>query len=87
MNGPFTQAGTLTPQHSGYGQAMAAITGMLIAQPRPIGTQDTGYGGNIGAIMTRSANVTGLASDEGYFGDLPQSEQPSVAVPDPWNRV
>jgi hypothetical protein len=59
---------------------------ILFDQPHPIGRQSRGYRGTVGAMLTRSASVVALFAPGGYWGDAPQSLQPVVTAPDPWNR-
>lgn len=87
VTGVNNYAGALVPQSSPYGQAMFAGTAQLIDRPFPIGRQSDNYvHGTVGGISTRSANVRVLFTDEGYFGDYPQSGQPTVSAADPWLR-
>lgn len=87
MNNPNNAAGALVPQHSAWGQALAGATARLIAHPAPIGRQGLlGFGGTIGGVLTQSAIVQTIQNHPSYFGDAPQSEQPLVDAPDPWNR-
>lgn len=87
VTGPNNYAGALVPQVSQYGQAVIQGLTQLIDQPFPIGRQGDNYvHGTVGGISTRSANVRVLFTDEGYFGDYPQSGQPTVNAADPWMR-
>lgn len=82
------QAGALAPLVSPWGQALKAHTGELIDQPPPIGHQWSHRSkGTVGAIAIISASIKPLVSDQGYFGDAPQSLQDSISAPQPWERV
>lgn len=72
---------------SPWGQEIRENTVRLIAQELPIGVQTRGFRGNVGAMATRSASVSVLVADGGYFGDAPLGLQDTVVAPDPWNRV
>jgi hypothetical protein len=75
------------PATSPSGQLLRAGTPLMVINPRPIGDFSKGFGGNIGAVFTVAANTNGIATEQGYFGDFPESEQGLVTAPDPWNRV
>lgn len=84
--GNNNQEGRLSPRTSAWGEEYIAAIPELIDQPAPIGQQSRGYRGTIGAAATRSASVVTLFSPGGYWGDLPQSQQPYVSAPAPWKR-
>lgn len=84
--GDNNQEGRLNPRYSAWGQAYLAGMPQLFDQPVPIGQQSRGYRGTVGAAAQRSASVVALFAPGGYWGDLPQSEQPYVSAPPPWNR-
>jgi hypothetical protein len=77
------------PFVSPWGQALFAGTSQLIAHPEPLTKGDRrrdGYGGTIGGFTALSASVIGITSEQGYYGDLPQSQQAVVASLPPWER-
>jgi len=83
----YNQEGTFTPRYSFWGQLWFSRTSLMIAQPPPIGRQSgESFGGTVGAMATRSASVIALFAPGGYWGDAPQSEQPAVTAPEPWQR-
>jgi hypothetical protein len=87
VTGVNNYAGALVPQQSPWGQALALGTYQLIDQPEPIGHQnDRAFHGTVGGISTRSANVRVLFAPDGYYGDLPQTEQGTVQAAPPWDR-
>lgn len=74
---------------SAWGQAMFAGTSQLIAHPAPLVRGDRkrrGWPGIIGGMSILSASVIGISSEAGYYGDLPQTEQATVAALPPWER-
>lgn len=88
VRGLNNHAGDLIPQQSAWGQALASGESELIDQPIPIGRQrDGAFYGTVGGITTRSASITPLFTPGGYWGDLPQDQQPLVSAPQPWDRV
>jgi hypothetical protein len=87
VTGRNNHAGDLAPLVSPWGQALFRDTTHLIDQAPPIGRQWNDFQwGTVGGLTTRSANVKALFTEEGYYGDLPQSQQPTVEAADPWNR-
>lgn len=87
--GVSNQEGMTIPFTSPWGQELFAGTPQLIAHPAPLTRGDRrrkGYGGTIGGMTTLSASVIGLVSEQGYYGDLPQSQQAVVASLPPWER-
>lgn len=88
-HGQNNQEGKLTPQFSQWGQEYLAGMPLLIDQPEAIGGRSAGgrpFGGTVGGMATRSASLLPLVSEGGYWGDLPQSEQPTVDAEQPWDR-
>lgn len=85
----YNEEGTFYPTKSNWGQALALATPQLIEQPTPIGQRVDGYnpfGGSVGGMATRSANVQALFAPGGYWGDTPGTLQDVVAAPPPWER-
>lgn len=80
------QAGALSPLVSPWGQTLLGSTPQLIDQPLPIGTKPNNFGGTAGGLITIAASVKLVSGDVGYFGDVPQSEQPLLTVSQPWER-
>lgn len=83
------QEGMTVPFTSPWGEALRAGTPQLIAHPAPLTKGDRkrkGYGGIIGGMSTLSASVIAISSEQGYGGDLPQSQQVVVAAYPPWER-
>lgn len=74
------------PYTSPYGQTLFAMAGLFIAQPEPIGNFRKSVRGNIGGFSASSASVQALATQSEYYGDFPQSQQPDIGAPDPWER-
>lgn len=74
------------PYTSPYGRTLFAVAGMFINQPTPIGNFARPVRGNIGGFSTSSASVQALAAQSDYYGDFPQSQQPDISAPDPWER-
>ena len=92
VTGPNNHAGDLAPLTSPWGAILFTNTGMLIAQPPPIGHQGTlgfnrAFGGTVGGFSSLSASVIALAVEQQYGGDAPQTLQPTLQDPVPWNRV
>lgn len=82
------QEGMTVPSTDATGQLLKARESMLIAQPAPIGTQDRlGTPGTVGGLATLAAGVNTLYADQGYWGDLPDTQQGTVDAPDPWMRT
>jgi len=84
--GDTNQEGRLSPRVSAWGQTYLNNLPEFIDNAAPIGRQSRGYRGTVGAVITHSASVVALFSPGGYWGDLPQSQQPVVAAPPPWKR-
>lgn len=86
--GYANQEGMTVPATSPWGQALREHTGMLIDQPPVLQSlRLKGYGGTVGGVVTVQANTQPIYTGEGYFGDLPQTNQPEVNAPPPWTRV
>lgn len=77
---------------SPWGEAMFAGTAQLIAHPKPLtggmdgSRRSQGYGGTIGGMSLLAASVVGITTQAGYYGDMPQSQQGTVAALPPWER-
>jgi hypothetical protein len=81
------QEGGLIPNKSPWGQVLRSATSRLIDQPTPIGTQpNINFGGTAGGVMTIAASTKTVIGTFAYWGDVPQSEQATVAVSPPWER-
>lgn len=82
------QEGMTVPATSPWGQALLAHKAQLIDNPPVLqSSRLKGYGGTVGGVVTVQANVQPIYTGEGYFGDLPQEQQPTVSAPPPWGRV
>jgi len=81
------QAGALAPLVSPWGQVLRGATSELIDQPLPIGSGfGASFGGTAGGVSTLAASVKSVVGSIAYWGDIPQSEQATVAVSPPWDR-
>lgn len=80
----------LAPFTSSWGQTLLGKLSRLFDQSPPIGKythQRKPYGGTVGGVVTQSANTRALSTQPGYFGDIPQDEQPEVQAAKPWQRL
>lgn len=85
--GANNYAGALAPETSAYGRGWRASMGQLTLRPTPLVDSHyvNSYRGLIGVLLVRAARSSAVVAPRGYYGDLPQSEQPEVHTPDPWD--